>query len=147
MLFLLQPTNQLVEWISGMQSIHIKESGFFYREINVVLDKSCSGYNYWLLTYILFCHLTIQYQKIRKKKILFLLAHFFFTYLITIAVNSSRIIVSMVIQNKTNMLVDKSKGMVIHQSIGIITYLSFLIITYYIYERHLKNRIIHENLP
>jgi exosortase K len=141
--FLLGPTNKIVELLSGSQARYIQNSGYFHESLNIVIDKSCSGFNFWLLCFIMLSFLTLKYFKNRINKILTMTLSLIGAYFLTVLVNSSRIFASIIIENQIHSI---AKYSIIHESIGIITNLTFLILIYLITERILNKRNTNANI-
>lgn len=135
--FLLSPTNTIVELLTGSQSVFNQENGYFFEHLNIIIDKSCSGFNFWLLCFLMLTFLIIKYLKNSKGKIIALMVSFISAYFITMMVNSSRIFASIIIQNQNYSFVNQP---IVHESIGIVTNLTFLILIYILVEGALIKR-------
>jgi exosortase K len=127
----------------GSASVFIKDSGYFHQQLNIIIDKSCSGFNFMLLTYLMLTFLTLKHSKSVLKKTLTLFISLFAAYVITVFVNSSRIFTSIIIQSQNNYF---SNHPLAHESIGIITNLTFLVLIYLTLEKLLLKRQINEKL-
>lgn len=79
----------------------------------------------------------IRFVKQIKFKLLLLPISLSITYILTILINSSRIIISIVLQN-SKLYILNFKPHIIHEAIGVVTYLSFLLITYFLTEKILN---------
>ncbi|MTI32397.1 exosortase K [Xanthovirga aplysinae] len=124
-LFLLQPTNHIISFIMGSPSIYSNDRGFFHEQLNMVIDKSCSGFTFWNLCYTLILfNLLNNIRTNRKKLVLFPLA-LLAGYALTVFVNASRILLLLFLQR----YIDISLGWV-HEALGSFIYLSFLIFLY-----------------
>jgi exosortase K len=66
--FLLKPTDKFVGLLTGSQSVFLAKDGFFYEKMNVVIDKSCSGFNFWILCFLVFAYLGLKYFDKHKKE-------------------------------------------------------------------------------
>ncbi len=130
--FLLSPTNQIVGLLTGSQSVFIQDSGYFYGQLNILIDKSCSGFNFWLICFLMLSFLTLKYFKNKASKISALSFSLIGAYIFTILVNSSRIYTSIIIQSKTLSFTSHS---IVHEIIGIVTNLTFLILIYLTVEK------------
>ncbi len=140
--FLLKPTDKLVGFLTGSQSVYISESGYFHEHLNIIIDKSCSGFNFWILNFLLFTYLTVQYFDKSLSKILAIPIALMGAYLLTIFVNTSRIFTSIVVQTQTKSLF-LNKQHIVHEAIGVITNLTFLILTYVIIDKILTYKRNH----
>ncbi len=137
--FLLKPTNAIIELVTGTSAEYSSESGFYYHNFNFVIDKSCSGYNFLLLCFLMLYFQIIRYVKRHKYKFLLSFGCFALAYVLTILINSSRILISVVFQNASFAALNIDPG-IIHESIGVVTYLSFLLITYVVIEKILNKK-------
>ncbi|MBC6996122.1 exosortase K [Neolewinella lacunae] len=88
LLFLLAPTDALVSTVTGSAGLWEPGSGYFHAGENMVIDASCSGFNFLLISYLLFSWLLLQrYGKWRMLWLAMLLA-----WPLTILANFSRIL-------------------------------------------------------
>ncbi len=137
--FLIKPTDKLVGLLIGSHSVYLSESGYFHEHLNIIIDKSCSGFNFWVLCFLIFSYLTVKYSNKTLNKILTIPIALIGAYLLTIFVNTCRIFTSIVVQTQTkNIFLNQQH--IIHEAIGIITNLSFLILAYILIEKILINR-------
>jgi exosortase K len=139
LIFLLKPTDKLVGLFKGSQSVYIADKGYYHDNLNILIDKSCSGFNFWVLCFIMFTYLTLQYFDKALHKILIIPTVLCCTYLFTIFVNSSRIFASIIVQNQSNKILLNQQHL-IHETVGIVTNLSFLILAYYLTDFLLTNK-------
>ena len=137
--FLLKPTDKLVGLLTGSQSVYISHSGYFHEHLNIIIDKSCSGFNFWILGFLLFAYLTVKHNISPIQKSLSLPTSLFVAFVLTILVNTSRIFVSIVVQSQTKR-VFLSHQHIIHEAIGITTNLTFLILAYVLIEKFLTHK-------
>ena len=137
--FLLKPTDKLVGLLTGSQSVYISNSGYIHEHLNIIIDKSCSGFNFWILCFLLFAYLTVKYFDKSLQKILTLPTSLFVAYVLTIFVNTSRIFTSIVVQNYTKGIFLNQQH-IIHEAIGVTTNLTFLILAYIIIEKLLIHK-------
>ena len=143
--FLLKPMNLLLELITGQQSVYMPNDGYHYPTLNIVIDKSCSGFNFWLLCFLMLAFLIIKNLNHHFSKIVAIPIVLILSYLITIFTNTSRIFASIIIQQQANQIFIGGQHL-IHESIGIITNLTFLILTYFLTENFLFKKLQHAKL-
>ena len=143
--FLLNPTNKFIEILTNSESIYLASCGYYHEQLNIIIDKSCSGYNFWLICFVMLTYLFLKYSDKNMRKLLSIPIALSFSYFLTIFVNTSRIFASIIIQKQTKSIQENWQP-IIHESIGIITNLTFLIITYYITEKYIKHRQQHAKL-
>lgn len=137
--FLLKPTDKLVGLLTGSNSVYISDSGYFHEHLNIIIDKSCSGFNFWILCFILYTYLTVKHFEKSIQKALTIPTALFVAYLLTIFVNTSRIFVSIVVQAHTKGIFSNIQN-IIHEAIGIITNLTFLVLAYVLIEKILVHK-------
>jgi exosortase K len=137
--FLIKPTDKLVGLLTSSHSVYLSESGYFHEHLNIIIDKSCSGFNFWALCFLLFTYLTVRHFNRTLNKILTIPIALILAYLLTIFVNTSRIFASIVVQTQTkNILLNHQH--ILHEAIGIITNLTFLILAYVLIEKLLIHK-------
>ncbi len=139
LLFLLAPISKILELSTGELSVYSSEHGFYYDRFNIVIDKSCSGYNYLLICFMVFYFQTVGHVKSTRCKILLVPVSLMLSYVLTIFVNSSRILVLLVSQDKISSLLHLDLR-IVHEAIGVVTYLLFLIISYLATEKILNKQ-------
>jgi exosortase K len=137
--FLLKPTEKLIGLLTGSQSVYLSESGYFHEHLNIIIDKSCSGFNFWILCFLLFTYLTVRHFDKSIHKFLTIPTALFGAYVLTIFVNTSRIFVSIVVQSQTKSIFLNHQD-IIHEAIGITTNLTFLILAYVLIENFLNHK-------
>ena len=139
LIFLLSPINTIIEFTSGFQSVYLDNKGYYFEQLNIVINKSCAGFNFWILSFLMVTFLSLKYFKNRKYKIIAIFISFFGAYVFTILVNSFRINTALVFQNKLQQLINL-KSEIIHESLGIIINLTFLVLIYLIIEKILNKK-------
>lgn len=144
--FLITPTNKIIGLITGARSVYVADNGFYFENLNIVIDKSCSGFNFWLLCSVMLTFLSIKYFETSREKIAVFVLSLGGAYIFTVFVNASRIFASIIIQNRADHLFVKRPHYFLHESVGIITNLTFLILIYLIVEKMLNNRYTNEKL-
>jgi len=132
--FLLKPTDKLVGLLTGSHSVYLSDSGYFHEHLNIIIDKSCSGFNFWILSFLLFTYLTVKHFDRTLSKILTIPTALIGAYLLTIFVNTSRIFASILVQTQTKSIF-LNQQYIIHEAIGITTNLTFLILAYVLIEK------------
>lgn len=125
--FLLNPTSFSIELVTGSNSVFIPERGFFHKDLNILIDKSCSGFNFWMLCFTLFSFMIIQ-SRLFKMKFFILPTILFITYLLTLLTNTSRILIAIQMQTSLSALSSKTT----HEAQGSFVYVFFFILFYLI---------------
>jgi len=137
--FLLAPTDKFVGFLTGSQSIYVSDNGYYHEKLNIAIDKSCSGFNFWVLCFLIFSYLMVRYFDKHFHKILTIPFALLGAYLLTIFVNTSRIFASIIVQSHTENILPNQQHL-IHEIIGIVTNLTFLILAYIVIEKLLIHK-------
>lgn len=140
LLFLLQPTNYIVEVASNSESQYIYQQGYYNSFLNILINKSCSGYNFLLICYLMIVFLIVPKLKKRVYKSASLPILLFLAYFLTIFANSSRIIMSIMVRDLGTEF-STIKMSWLHQLQGGFVYLFFLISIYLVLEFFLNNTL------
>lgn len=138
--FLLKPTDKLVGFMTGSQSVYISDSGYFHEHLNIIIDKSCSGFNFWILCFLLFTYLTVRHFEKPIHKLFAIPTAFAIAYILTIFVNTFRIFASIVAQVQADKFLSKTLHLLLHEIVGVITNLTFLILAYVFIEKLLTHK-------
>jgi exosortase K len=126
LLFLLAPTNFIVELATTSNAVFDSEKGFFYQNLNIVINKSCSGFNFLIICFIMLSFSVLRFYKTNRQRITFIFTVLITSYLITIFANTSRILTAIYIMK---IFPDSNKKYAwLHQAEGVFIYLSLLII-------------------
>lgn len=123
--FLIKPTSRLIDLATSSGSTFVSESGYYNKKLNIVIDKSCSGFNFWIISFLMLYFLALNFLKNTSYKIIAIPAILIIAFILTIFVNTSRILFSVFIHRFIN-----PKVAWMHQAEGTFIYLSFLIIMY-----------------
>jgi len=94
LVWLLKPVSLLVEIMSGVKSIYLPGGGYYFEQLNMVINKSCSGFNFWLLCFLMLNCLGLKFCQAVFQKMGVLLTSIIVAYILTVLVNSCRIITS-----------------------------------------------------
>lgn len=134
--FLIFPTSIILEIVTGAKAVYEDGAGYFYSDLNIIIDKSCSGFNFLLISFLMTAFIFLR-QTFTKKWIVIPLS-FAIAYLITIIANVSRITGYLAImRGSLPQLLDANDSW-LHQAEGVFVYLFFLILLYFILN-HITN--------
>ncbi|MDR2948351.1 MAG: exosortase K [Prevotella sp.] len=136
--FLLAPTNKIIEFIFGSTATYNSETGYFHPYLNMVINKSCSGLNFYLISFLMYSYLIIKLGL--TKKWLSIPSALVLAYITTILANVSRIAGYVIIMNTESSLFSLSEMSWLHQAEGIFVYLAFLILAYITFN-YITNKI------
>jgi len=143
--FLLMPTAEIIEILTGSQSVFIENEGFYFSSLDTLINKDCSGYNFWLLSFLVFSFLLIRFSRSNVIKLLSVPAALLAAKVFTFFANSSRIYASVVLQ-KQNIFSGFISESRLHDCIGIFMNLFFLVAVYWLLERILIKFFDYEKL-
>jgi len=141
--FLLEPTDRLLSFITNSSSVYLSGKGYYHSKLNILIEKSCSGVNFWLLCFLMLAFLAVKYVEKPLYKVLSIPVTLALAYLVTILVNASRIFASVIMQQQADHFLPHRPHLILHELVGIITNLVFLILLYYFSEKFLNNRLQH----
>ncbi len=136
--FILKPTDKVIELITNTQSTFNINTGFYHEKLNIIIDRSCSGFNFLTLNFLILSYLGLNFCRTSTAKLIVFPSALLLSYLFTIFVNAARIFVSIVVYNLSKNILNDQQHL-IHEAVGIITDLSFLIFIYVIIVKLLKN--------
>lgn len=120
--FLLAPVSRLIIWITGSDVVYLFDEGYLLLTSNVLIDKSCSGFNFWMITAISLLIISWPFIKNRLQTILVFPIAYIIAYLATLLINTSRIISILMIQTITQI-----DSPILHRAEGILIYVTGLI--------------------
>lgn len=127
--FLLKPTDWLVSLTANSPSGYQPESGYYHADLNILIDKSCSGFNFWILCFLMLSFLALGYFTQPVRKLATLPVALLAAYALTILANTSRISIALLLQHQSPGFSQHHPGW-FHEAQGIFVYLSCLIGTY-----------------
>ncbi|SNR84143.1 exosortase K [Hymenobacter mucosus] len=129
LLWLLRPTDALIGSILSSPSTFDPSRGFVHTDLHISVDKSCSGFNFWVLCSALLCVKCLQYWGPKRAGAGWaLLALAVLGYGLTVVVNTSRILTAVALQR---LLPEAAQRLTwLHQAEGVVVYLIFLFLIY-----------------
>ncbi len=129
--FLLLPTVLGISILSGYPAYTTPDHAFHFSHFNVLIERSCSGYNFWLCAYLVACLACIPYLKASKiKSYLYLFCLLFVAYGLTIWANVSRIQCAILARQHLQHQLDWLSPEALHQFVGAFCYLFLLALFY-----------------
>ena len=140
LVFLLKPTDKILRLLTGSHSVYFSDKGYYHDNLNILIEKSCSGFNFMLICFGMLTFLFLKYANKIFFKYLTIPFAFFVSYFLTIFVNASRIFVSIIMQQQANNFLPYKPHLILHEIIGVITNLTFLILIYIVSEKFLTNK-------
>lgn len=143
LIFILKPTDKIVGLLTGSHSVYFSDKGYYHYNLNILIEKSCSGFNFLLLCFCMLAFLFLKYADKIIFKYLTILFAIVVSYFLTIFVNASRIFVSIIMHQQAYNFLPDRMHLILHETIGVITNLTFLIIIYIICEKYLTNKYLN----
>ncbi|WP_291722125.1 exosortase K [Bernardetia sp.] len=135
--WLLKPTTLWVEQITGFDFDFLKGEGYVCTQIEpiTIIDKSCSGLNFWLMAFLVGGFLL--HKKVTDVWRFFyaFLVSFFLAWCVTIIANTGRIVISIKFLSLLEPHIEYAQS---HLLLGIFIYLTMLILYYVILNYALK---------
>ncbi len=140
--WLLKPLDIIVSFFLDSSSSYYEGIGFFHEKLNITIDKSCSGFNFLMLSFLLLYLSFLKFLKSHFQKIIGILLSLVLSYIFTLFVNTSRILTAIFIEKNTDLNYPW-----LHETEGVFIYVSFLII-FYLSINHIQQNILnrHEKL-
>lgn len=137
-----RPTAEIVS-VATNESFTHDARGFYFPELNVLIDKSCSGFNFFVIALCVFVSIVPYHHLSRRQCVALFPVLIVFTYSMTICVNTSRIVVALFIL-KLEPLMPWITQPWVHEAEGALVYLfsllgAYLIITHYLHKFTLHN--------
>ncbi|MBX2875604.1 MAG: exosortase K [Saprospiraceae bacterium] len=127
--FLLFPSSELVGTFTGTSHVFLVDQGYYNEALNILVNKSCSGFNFWAISFLMSYCLIEKSAHTWQRNILLLPTILIATYFFTILVNGTRILFSVFLHSSPiSMLTEAPPWM--HQAEGSFIYLSYLIIAF-----------------
>ncbi len=125
----LQPTSHLVALASSSTSVFVAGEGFMNSALGICIDKSCAGFNFFTLCFVMLSFLAYQRVSTGYRIVWFIPALLLLSYILTILVNTTRILFSTFLhQPKLNLMASPPPWL--HEAEGAFVYLSFLVLIY-----------------
>ncbi len=143
--FILGPTDYFVSILTDSNAIYIPNVGYYHHELNITIEKSCSGFNFLLLSFLITYCVSASHLRDSKLKWSALPLSLLFDWMLTIFVNTSRITSSIFIGRYV--AVSKPYQALLHQAEGTFIYLFFLILSYRLINHLLKNYAVQYEKP
>jgi len=129
--FILVPTKTIVEFFTGTMATYNLTQGHLFESLHITIDKSCSGINFWIMSWAMSAFMSLRFLENTKQLILCLLGITGLSYLFTLFANASRIVGAIYLEDffQEYTLVDAA---LIHQVQGAMTYLFCLVCFYWL---------------
>ncbi|MFK5976267.1 MAG: exosortase K [Sulfurovum sp.] len=140
LLFLLIPTKFLVEIFTSATALYT-DNGYFFELLNITIDKSCAGVNFFILSFSLFAFVGFTYLDRVWKKIIAIFVAILLGYFLTIFATFSRIIITLYIE-PLKFYFDFIDSAFFHELLGGFVYLFLLVLSYLFLDKIFNNKRI-----
>jgi exosortase K len=141
----LSPTSAMIGVLFSSPGENINGS-FSHEKLKIVIDKSCSGFQFWLLLSTLLGVLMCTYAKTTPERWISVTVAWVIGYICTLWVNVSRITASITLEPLFKSTYPELSSLS-HQSIGIAIHLGFLILIYVLTEYLINTYFSNEKHP
>jgi len=135
--FILFPIAKLVEIFTQASANYLPTQGYFFEEINILIDKSCCGMNFWIMSWSMAGIIGLQYFKRLSHQVGLLFSSAILTYFLTIWANTSRI-VGAIAFHQYFPPDSVFNGSTFHSMQGAFTYLLYLTLFYLLLQKTLN---------
>ncbi|MEO1029974.1 MAG: exosortase K [Bacteroidota bacterium] len=125
LVFILKPLSSIISFLTNSPFIYLSDSGFYFESLNITIDKSCSGVNFWIISFVVFSFSFVKVTRSNFQRLLSIPVLLLATFAFTLFANTSRILISILISRQTAFDYPW-----LHQAQGVFIYLSLLVIAY-----------------
>ena len=123
--FLLGPTSFLVSAVINSPAEYQQETGYYLSGPDILIDKSCAGFNYWILGFMMVVFMALKYPLREGYRLAVIPLSLIISWVLTLFVNTSRILAATYATGAINAAFPW-----FHQAQGAFIYLSFLVLFY-----------------
>ena len=146
--FLLAPVSQIVAMATNSVAVYSPENGYFHASLDISIDKSCSGLNFWILCFIMGVFRMAQSPPPlrgflgtnRTLSLGLIPCMLLLTWAYAIFVNTSRILTSVFLQQLAPDFMSTHQHWT-HQAMGISIYLFFLVLFYLMLDQRYQRQV------
>ncbi len=136
--WILAPTALLVETIFRAPFVFEQHVGYVNRDLHFAIAPSCAGVNFMIITICAISVGFVTYMRTLRAKLNLLFASVVLAYAATLGVNTTRIVIALLLQAHPVSIAGLSSGQM-HQAEGIVVYFTSLCALYLLAD-HLLTR-------
>lgn len=133
LVFILKPLSTLVSYILNSDFIYTNASGFYFESLNITIDKSCSGINFWIISFTLFSVSILNVIRTNLWRSVSIIGVLIASFIFTLFANTSRILTAVFLSNQ----VEKNYTW-LHQAEGVFIYVTLLILAYSVFNHFIS---------
>lgn len=130
----------LVKLVTNSGSHYLPAQGFYHANLNILINKSCSGFNFFALCFMMLAFMSVRHLRIGRHRITAIAVSLVLAYVLALFVNVARILTSIELQRLGASLHLAQTGL-IHQAEGAFIYLFFLIAIYAVFNSLLTKKV------
>ena len=138
LLFLLRPVCFLIHLLTGSSPVFIEGEGYLFSDLNIIIGLSCSGYTFWSLCFLVIAFSVMRITKTMVRVAILIPIAILLSYLLTIVVNTIRILISIYTQEIGNLILSKQPHFLIHEITGTLVYILSLLLIFMLISSLLK---------
>ena len=139
MRYFLLPLDGLLALATNSGSLYLPAQGFYHAQLNILIDKSCSGFNFFVLCFAMLAFLSVRHFAGGRQRVIAMVTCLGLAYALAMFVNGARILASVLLQRIGNPLGYQHTELT-HQMEGTFIYLFFLIVIYAVFQFLLTRR-------
>lgn len=132
--FMLAPVSSIIEVAGNYHAQFIPRTGFLFPDLNVIINKSCSGATFMLTAVLPAGYLLLNHSGNIKSFFKTLPLALLFVYVLTILANTTRILTAIRLGGTSFSIGNMAPGK-LHESLGMIIYLFYLISAFLLTEK------------
>jgi exosortase K len=136
LVWILAPTASLVELISGIPFEYETQTGFVNAALRIIIAPSCAGVNFLIIAFCMAAFCGLHLFRRQEHKLLWLIISGVNAYILTLAVNTLRIILS-ISMYQADLYDSWITPQRVHRLTGIVIYFFFLCLFYMIMNKGL----------
>ncbi len=137
--FLIAPVQLIVGLFTKTKGEFIVGYGYYFSYLNIVIERSCAGFNLWIISFICLSILVLKHRVKPYQKLTGFALAVIISYLLTLLANTSRILI--LINLKAF-----AKISWIHEGVGVFSNLTLLAVSYITLDIILTKNKTHEKL-
>jgi exosortase K len=122
--FMLFPVHLFIELQTGYQGVFEADRGYFFSNLNICIDKSCAGLNFFAIAFLSCSFIVIQKTVKERQLPIYLFISLSVSFLVTVLANSSRIFLALLTLRSFPTLAAQSW---FHEAQGVFVFISILL--------------------
>ena len=141
---MLRPVAEFTGFVTGSTVVNTGDRGFLLPGIDILIDRSCSGFNFMTICFVLLSLQAIRHFKKLSLMLLSIPAALTLAYILMMIANTSRVLISVMVQHQLDGILQPGPHYKAHHATGVFTYLFFLITIFLVSEFITKKSKLYE---